>query len=265
MDLQKNGLFLSQLRKEKGLTQEQLGERLGVSNKTISRWETGTYLPPVEMLQELSRLYGLTINELLSGKTLSEQEFQESAEKNICSALESTAITHKGKIRYYMRQWVVTHWLEMALFAVLLVVGSVIWGCFSTDRTLPSAVLIAVGYGILCYHRMMAYAEEKIYTFAESGPEQQVDRKMRHVRVAAMLIFGLCLWISVDLGYNYFSALVPEMNDGLTIRGLFARFVIGEDQWSLVKYFRAFAGVAKITLIAAITNIVLFCREKLNI
>ena len=46
MDLQKTGKFISNLRKEKGLTQEQLGEKLGVTNKTVSRWETGTYLPP---------------------------------------------------------------------------------------------------------------------------------------------------------------------------------------------------------------------------
>ena len=45
MDLQKTGKFISNLRKEKGLTQGQLGEKLGVTNKTVSRWETGKYLP----------------------------------------------------------------------------------------------------------------------------------------------------------------------------------------------------------------------------
>ena len=50
MDMVKIGQFLSELRRGQGLTQEQLGEELGVTNKTVSRWETGTYLPPVEML-----------------------------------------------------------------------------------------------------------------------------------------------------------------------------------------------------------------------
>ena len=54
MDLIKTGKFLAQLRREAGDTQEQLGEKLGVSNKTVSRWEKGAYLPPVEMLQAIS-------------------------------------------------------------------------------------------------------------------------------------------------------------------------------------------------------------------
>ena len=58
MDLIRIGSFLAELRHEKGLTQQALGERLGVTNKTISRWETGCYLPDVEMLSLLSREFG---------------------------------------------------------------------------------------------------------------------------------------------------------------------------------------------------------------
>ncbi len=49
MDTVKIGKFLSELRREQELTQEQLAEKLGTSNKTISRWENGNYMPPVEM------------------------------------------------------------------------------------------------------------------------------------------------------------------------------------------------------------------------
>lgn len=48
MDLLQIGKFISELRKAQGLTQEQLGEKIGVTNKTVSRWETGTYLPPAD-------------------------------------------------------------------------------------------------------------------------------------------------------------------------------------------------------------------------
>ena len=74
MDMVKMGSFLAELRKERNLTQAELGEKLGVTNKTISRWETGNYMPSVEMLEELSTMYGMTINELLSGKKLSTEE-----------------------------------------------------------------------------------------------------------------------------------------------------------------------------------------------
>ena len=55
MDQIKIGKFIAALRKEKCLTQEQLGEKLGVTNKTISRWENGNYMPDVEMLSLLSK------------------------------------------------------------------------------------------------------------------------------------------------------------------------------------------------------------------
>jgi len=107
MDLVRIGKFLSQLRREKELTQEELGERLGVTNKTVSRWENGNYLPPVEILQLLSEIYGLTINELLSAERLNDAEFRKKAEENIKSALTFGAysFTNREKHQYFRRKW----------------------------------------------------------------------------------------------------------------------------------------------------------------
>ena len=90
MDMLKMGSFLAELRKEHKLTQAELGEKIGVTNKTISRWETGNYMPPVEMLEALSDLYGLTINELLSGRRLTTEEYKEVAESNIRDTLKAS-------------------------------------------------------------------------------------------------------------------------------------------------------------------------------
>ena len=89
---------MAELRREQGLTQEELGEELGVSNKTVSRWETGTYLPPVEMLQRLSERYGVSINELLSGERLTAESYREKAEENIKSALHQSAFSVQERI-----------------------------------------------------------------------------------------------------------------------------------------------------------------------
>ena len=62
MNLIEIGKFIAQLRKERMLSQEQLGKIIGVTNKTISRWETGTYLPPAEMLLSMSKLFDVSIN-----------------------------------------------------------------------------------------------------------------------------------------------------------------------------------------------------------
>ncbi len=97
MDMVKMGNFLAELRKEHKLTQAELGEKLGVTNKTVSRWETGNYMPPVEALEELSNLYGLTINELLSGRKLKAEEYREMAESNIRDTLKASTFELKEK------------------------------------------------------------------------------------------------------------------------------------------------------------------------
>ena len=105
MDIQKIGKFLAQLRREQGMTQEQLGEKLGVTNKTVSRWENGNYLPPVEMLQALSEFYGLTINELLSARRLTADEYQHKAEENLKAMVEDSSFTLDEKVQYFERKW----------------------------------------------------------------------------------------------------------------------------------------------------------------
>lgn len=71
------GKFLKQLRSEKGLTQEQLAEILGVSGRTVSRWETGTNLPDLSVLVQISEYYGVEIKEILNGERKSEKMDQE--------------------------------------------------------------------------------------------------------------------------------------------------------------------------------------------
>lgn len=88
MDTRKIGIFLKKLRKQNDMTQEQLGERIGVTNKTISRWETGNYMPPIECLKLLSELYAISINEIIAGKRLTEENYKIEAEENITVAFE---------------------------------------------------------------------------------------------------------------------------------------------------------------------------------
>lgn len=80
MDQIKIGAFLKKLRKEKHLTQEDLAEELHVSNRTISRWETGTSLPDINMLVMLSDFYAICIPELISGERKEKMRNQESNE-----------------------------------------------------------------------------------------------------------------------------------------------------------------------------------------
>lgn len=68
MDTVKFGSFLKELRKEHGLTQEQLAVKMNVSNRTVSRWETGANVPDLDILIELSEFYQIELRELLNGE-----------------------------------------------------------------------------------------------------------------------------------------------------------------------------------------------------
>ena len=68
MDMEKTGALLKELRREKGLTQEQLAEQFGVSGRTVSRWETGRSLPDFDVLIELADYYEVEIREILNGE-----------------------------------------------------------------------------------------------------------------------------------------------------------------------------------------------------
>ena len=77
---QKNiGEFLKCLRKEKGLTQEQFAEQLGVTDKAVSRWETGKGYPDIETIEEIAKIFNVTINDVLSGRINKPEEKETAA------------------------------------------------------------------------------------------------------------------------------------------------------------------------------------------
>ena len=119
MDTVKMGKFLKELRKEKGLTQEQLGEKIGVTNKTVSRWENGNYFPPAECLVMLSDIYGISINEILSGQKLTADEFADAAEDNLKGAIELNEQLFKKSDKTLTIIWVVSTVLTMLIIFLL--------------------------------------------------------------------------------------------------------------------------------------------------
>ena len=85
MDQIKIGRFIKALRKEKSLTQRELAELLDISEKTVSKWETGNGLPEVSLMLPLCKMLNITVNELLSGERLDEKSYIQKAEENIVS------------------------------------------------------------------------------------------------------------------------------------------------------------------------------------
>lgn len=83
MDQVKIGGFIAQCRREKDMTQRQLADELGISDKTVSKWETGKGLPDAGFMVPLCERLGISVNELLAGERISAEQYQEKAEDNM--------------------------------------------------------------------------------------------------------------------------------------------------------------------------------------
>ncbi len=97
MDQVKIGSFLKELRKEKNLTQEKLAEQLSVSNRTVSRWETGSNMPDIGMLVGIADFFGVSIPEIINGERKSENMNQETRETAVAMAEYSRKEVKNGK------------------------------------------------------------------------------------------------------------------------------------------------------------------------
>ena len=73
MNQKKIGSFLKELRKEKGITQEEFAEKLNVSGRSVSRWETGSNMPDISLLVEIAEFFDVSIPEIINGERKSER------------------------------------------------------------------------------------------------------------------------------------------------------------------------------------------------
>jgi transcriptional regulator with XRE-family HTH domain len=138
MDQGKIGKFLQELRKEKGLTQEQLAEKMGVARRTVSRWETGNNMPDLDLLIELSDLYDVGLRELLDGERKSEDMDKEMEE----AVLKVAEYSSEEKTRFTQR----LHWMFVAGFIgfILFIVISVM----GLEDTAPYETIASFGLGV---------------------------------------------------------------------------------------------------------------------
>lgn len=111
MDQEKIGVFIQTLRKEKGLTQKELAEQVGVSDKTISKWENGNGIPDTMSLPLLCESLGVRVSELLAGETLPLEVYSEKTEETIVNLLKEGEHMRKGR------------WVHLVLGIIALTLG----------------------------------------------------------------------------------------------------------------------------------------------
>ena len=140
MDQVKTGQFIKTMRKEKNFTQREIAERLNISEKTVSKWETGNGLPEVSLMLPLCELLEISVNELLSGERLDEKRYFEKAEQNIMSLIEEKAESKKKLI------------IAAIVVAITLLAGItiVLLAGLLEMKTWLRVLLIVVAFVVIC-------------------------------------------------------------------------------------------------------------------
>lgn len=100
MNQVKIGKFIASKRKEQGLTQLQLAEKLCITDRAVSKWETGKSLPDTSLMPELCKLLKITINDLLCGEVVSVENYNEKAEKALLEMVKKEEMQNKKLMMY---------------------------------------------------------------------------------------------------------------------------------------------------------------------
>ncbi len=88
MDAKVTGQFIAELRKQKGFTQKELAEKLEVTDKAVSRWETGKGLPETSLLKPLGDILGVSVGELLAGRIIEAEQVRDQTDQIILESLD---------------------------------------------------------------------------------------------------------------------------------------------------------------------------------
>ena len=139
MNQVKIGEFLRELRKEKGLTQEQFAEQFNISRRSVSRWETGSNLPDLDILIEMADYYGVELKEILNGERKSENMDKE---KETLKKVAEYADAEKFKLKKKVSN--IFKWM------CLMILGSVLIGFFANQLdTILGCVCFTLGIILL--------------------------------------------------------------------------------------------------------------------
>ena len=124
MNQEKIGKFIAKCRKEKSFTQSELADKLNISNKAISKWETGRGIPDASIMLELCAYLEITVNELLSGEKLEEGEYKEKANENIINIAKESEKNKKVKNKIIIVLTIII------IFSILLLITNIIYRNF---------------------------------------------------------------------------------------------------------------------------------------
>lgn len=188
MDKNATGRFIAELRKQKGFTQKELAEKLMVTDKAISRWETGKGLPDTSLLKPLGDVLGVSVTELLSGKKIAAVDMKERADNIILEALNYSkrmlasvigTILFIIGIAFIISPLFLASQSHIWALGIIIVVGTTLYSCIRkrgysmkvTDRVYYLAALALQGVALVL--EMLPIGA--VMVFATSSTERTIE------------------------------------------------------------------------------------------
>lgn len=165
MNQEKIGKFIARLRKEKNMTQQDLADKLGVTDRAVSNWENGRRLPDYSLLSNLCELLSISINELFAGQKISNEDYKKVADNNLLYALENSSFTLKEKINFYKKKWKKEHISKIVLCFIVWIVLIVSLKFQNVEFYIIGTIagILAILFYTVLYNQMMKYVEDNAY------------------------------------------------------------------------------------------------------
>ena len=254
MDTVKIGKYIAQKRKNLGLTQREIAEQLGMSDKSVSKWERGVCLPDVSVYMELCRIIGISLNEFIAGEDIEQVELQEKSEQNILDVTKDgnykkrrlkaiiavlvcicVAVTSLSGYLLWKRFHVETNYIEpfdenSAEMRILKLVdaGPFVLYKFSTDKNISQATVM-----ITCYEKGEKKYKHDVmtYGFKSDNVSDTVDSVLKVSSENDSNEKNDCISVTVDEG----KATFELMEDDVELTGYMCAWADEKEHVDIVK------------------------------
>lgn len=162
MDQEKIGRLIAECRKAKKMTQNDLANKLGVTDKSVSKWENGRCFPDVSLYKELCNILGITLNEFFAGEKIDDKDYKEKADENLLLALENSSFTLKERIDFFTEKWKKEHRFEL-IISMIVIILVMFFGFYKDNGLQFIAIIVSPIWSIHQYNTMKAYVENHAY------------------------------------------------------------------------------------------------------
>ena len=209
MDQKKIGSFLRELRKNEGLTQEQVAEKLGISSRTISRWETGAYMPDISMLVGIAEMYDVDVREIIDGER--KEENIDSEVKEVAEKMSDYSTMEKNNmLKWFKMMGIGTMIISLCLiilnfvrpFAMRDLMPSLEWRMIFANLISPNALLM---YVMLAFSLVViVFASGKVQSIGQDSKTVKLTKLIIIasiiIAVAAVIESVYALWLYTQMG-----------------------------------------------------------------